>query len=106
MTGLLGVVPGPLPVLFAVSLIAGSARGIFTLVQATAVSDRWGHEQYARLNGLFTAPLMIASALAPFVGAVLSDLLGTYQAGFVVLAAVGLAAALALAGERVPPRSH
>lgn len=106
MTGLLGLVPGPLPVLFAISLIAGGARGIFTLVQATAVSDRWGHEQYAHLNGVFTAPLMIASALAPFVGAALSDLLGTYQAGFVALAVLGLAAVLVLARERVPPKSH
>jgi predicted MFS family arabinose efflux permease len=40
VTTLLGVVPGPALLLIAGAVLAGVARGIFTLVQATAITDR------------------------------------------------------------------
>jgi MFS family permease len=89
-TGLLAFVPGPLALLVAASILTGNARGIFTLLEATAVSDRWGTARFARLNGIFNAPLMVATALAPFVGAGLASLLGNYPDAFAVLAAIGV----------------
>jgi MFS family permease len=90
-TGLLAAVPGPYLLLVAIALVAGYARGLATLLSATAVSDRWGTSRYARLNGVFTAPLMAASALAPFLGAALAALLGGYPAAFAALTLLGAA---------------
>lgn len=39
------------------------------VLAATAVSDRWGVGRYARLNGMFNAPMMAASAIARFIDA-------------------------------------
>ena len=89
-TALLAVLPGPTPLLIAVAMLAGAARGVFTLLQATAISDRWGTVHYGRLNGLLSAPALIATALAPWAGAALAQTLGGYPAVFAVLA--GLAA--------------
>ncbi|MEV0071225.1 MFS transporter [Amycolatopsis sp. NPDC050768] len=84
--------------LIAAAIVAGMARGIFTLLQATAITDRWGATHYGRLNGLLSAPMTITMALAPFAGAGLATLFGGYTPAFLVLAAVNVAAAvLALA---------
>ncbi|HUQ58365.1 MFS transporter [Lentzea sp.] len=99
VTALLGVVPGPAPLLIAGSVLAGVTRGIFTLVQATAITDRWGAVHYGQLNGLLTAPVMLTAAIAPWAGSALAAWLGGYPAVFVVLGAIGvLAAALSTAG--------
>ena len=45
-----------------------------------------GTSAYGTLNGLLTAPALVASASAPFVGAALAQLLGSYSAAFLVLA--------------------
>ncbi|MET9227795.1 MFS transporter [Lentzea sp. NPDC003310] len=103
VTTLLGVVPGPALLLVAGSVLAGVARGIFTLVQATAVTDRWGAVHYGRLSGLLTVPVMLTAAVAPWAGSALAGWLGGYPAVFVVLGVIGvLAAALSTAG--VPGR--
>ena len=52
------------------SAIAGVARGLLTLIQATSVTDRWGIEHFGRLNGILGAPVMLAAALAPFGGSI------------------------------------
>ncbi|MDX8037088.1 MFS transporter [Lentzea sp. BCCO 10_0856] len=99
VTALLGVVPGPALLLIAGSVLAGVTRGIFTLVQATAITDRWGAVHYGQLNGLLTAPVMLTAAIAPWAGSALAAWLGGYPAVFVVLGAIGvLAAALSTAG--------
>ena len=41
-TLILALLPGPALLLMAASILAGTTRGIFTLLHATAVSDRWG----------------------------------------------------------------
>jgi MFS family permease len=94
VTTLLGVVPGPALVLIAGSVIAGVTRGIFTLVQATAITDRWGAVHYGRLNGLLTAPVMLTAAVAPWAGSALASVLGGYPAVFVVLGVAGVLAAV------------
>jgi len=94
VTALLGVVPGPALLLIAGSVLAGVTRGIFTLVQATAITDRWGAVHYGQLNGLLTAPVMLTAAIAPWAGSALAAWLGGYPAVFVVLGAIGVLAAV------------
>jgi MFS family permease len=101
-TALLAALPGPAVLLIAVAMLAGAARGVFTLLQATAISDRWGSAHYGRLGGILTAPAMLATALAPWAGAALAEALGGYPAVFVVLAIVAAVAA-ALAAGTIPP---
>jgi len=86
-TALLGVLTTALLLVLG-AIAAGMARGVFTLVQATAVTDRWGRRYYGHLTGLLSAPMTITMALAPFTGAALAELLGSYAAAFLVLGAV------------------
>jgi MFS family permease len=96
-TGLLAVLPGPPPLLIAAAMLTGTARGVFTLLQATAISDRWGATHYGRLNGLLSAPGLVATAFAPWAGAALADQLGGYPAVFLILTGcAALAAVLAI----------
>jgi MFS family permease len=93
---LLGLLPGPALALVIAAVLAGAARGSYTLLQATAVTDRWGATHYGQLNGLLSAPATLAAALAPWAGAALAGPLGGYPAVFLVLGLLGvLAAALA-----------
>ncbi|CAM5254846.1 MFS transporter [Streptomyces griseomycini] len=90
----LAAAPGPYALLIAVSIVAGMVRGNLTLLQATAVTDRWGATHYGRLSGLLAAPATTAAALAPFAGAALAVPLGGYEPLFFLLATVSVAAAL------------
>ena len=102
-TALLGLVPGPAVLLVAAAMLAGAARGVLTLLQATAVSDRWGATHYGRLNGVFLAPSTIATALAPWAGAALSEVMGGYPPVFVLLAVLSAVAGVLAVGT-VPRR--
>ncbi|MGQ0573980.1 MAG: MFS transporter [Pseudonocardia sp.] len=93
-TALLAAVPGPASVLVAIAILVGATRGVHTLLQATAVSDRWGPVHYGRLNGVLGAPVLVAAAVAPWMGSALAGLLGSYSAVFWLLAAVAALAAL------------
>jgi MFS family permease len=97
-TAALAVVPGPAGLLLALGLLVGAARGLFTLLQATAVSDRWGSAHYGRLNGLLGAPSMVAAAVAPWGVSVLGDGLGSYSPVVGLLAALTALAMLAMLG--------
>jgi MFS family permease len=77
----------------AVAFLAGAVRGVYTLVQGTAVSDRWGTRHYPALHGIFTAPVTIAIAIAPAGGALFAAWLGSYSAAFYILAGLTLAGA-------------
>lgn len=92
-TALLGVVTS-MPALITVAILAGFARGIMTLLQATAVTDRWGPTHYGHLSGILSAPISLTTALGPWIGAALASLLHGYAPMFLVLGAVGIAAAL------------
>lgn len=85
-TLILGLLPGPAALLLAVAVIAGAVRGVFTLTEATLVTDYWGPERYAVLNGVFNAPLVAAGAIAPAAGAGIAAAAGSYPALFAVLA--------------------
>jgi MFS family permease len=82
----------------AAAVLAGAVRGNFTLLMATAVSDRWGTQAFGAVNGIFLAPVTTATALAPAAGALLNHWLGTARLTFFLLAGLATAgAALALA---------
>ncbi|MFG2234494.1 MFS transporter [Streptomyces sp. NPDC048723] len=93
-TAALALTPGPVPLLVILAVLAGVVRGNLTLLQATAVTDRWGTAQYGRLSGLLGAPAHIAAALAPWAGAVLAGPLGGHQNLFLLLAALSLVATI------------
>jgi MFS family permease len=97
-TALLALLPGPAALLIAAAMLVGAARGLFTLLQATAISDRWGPAHYGRLNGILSAPAMVATALAPWAGAVLAGVLDGYPAVFVLLACLAAVAAALITG--------
>jgi len=89
--GLLGAVSTTYAVVVVV-LVAGAARGCLTLLRATAVTDRWGTRHYAQLSAAMSLPVALAGAAAPWLGAQLASWLGSYAAGFLVLAGVNAAA--------------
>lgn len=102
-TVLIGVFTS-LTVLVAVTVAAGMARGVMTLLQATAVTERWGPKHYGHLSGILSAPVMLTTALGPFIGAALAGMLGGYAAMFVMLGALAAVAALLAAGSGVSPQ--
>jgi MFS family permease len=94
---LLAFLPGPAVVLIVIAVVLGAVRGCHTLLQATAVSDRWGTQDFGTINGVFTAPMTAVGALAPVSGPALAGLLGGYSAMVVVMAVMLTAAAFAAA---------
>ncbi|MES9540776.1 MFS transporter [Actinomadura sp. NPDC000600] len=96
---MLAALPGPVPLLVAVAVLVGAMRGIATLLQATAVSDRWGTAAYGSLSGILAAPVTIAGAIAPAAGAGLAAALGGYPAMFAALAAIAALAAAVASGS-------
>ncbi|WP_406369238.1 MFS transporter [Streptomyces sp. NBC_00647] len=107
-TAALALVHGPIPLLILLAVLAGVVRGNLTLLQATAISDRWGTSHYGRLSGLLSAPVTVAAALAPWAGAALAGSLGGYDGLFLAVAALSVAAVvLALAsGWGTIPEAH
>ena len=97
-TAALALAPASVGLLIALGMVLGLARGVYTLVQATAVTDRWGPAAYGTLNGLLTAPALVAAAVAPFAGAALAQLLGSYAGAFLALAGLAAAAAALMLG--------
>ncbi|MFJ9865401.1 MFS transporter [Streptomyces sp. NPDC101165] len=102
-TAALALVPGPYPLLLGLSIAAGMVRGNLTLLQATAVTDRWGPARYGRLSGLLAAPATTASALAPLAGAALAVPMGGYPQMFGTLASLSLLASVIALGTSVRP---
>lgn len=96
-TALLGAVTTA-AALVGAAIGAGLVRGLFTLIQATAITDRWGSTHYGRLGGLMSAPIVLVMALAPWAGTALAGATGSYATAYLVLAVVAaLAALLAIA---------
>ena len=93
-------------VLIIIAVVAGMVRGILTLVQATAVTDRWGSTHYGQLTGVLSAPATLTAALAPWIGAALAAALGGYPPMFWVMAGIAaVAAVLGLASVPAPRSS-
>lgn len=92
-------------VLMGISLLAGTSRGVSTLLQATAVTDRWGPRAYGRLSGVMSAPIMLAVAVSPWLGAVIAEQLDSFEAMYFILAGIGALAAVLLAFS-IPRTRH
>lgn len=101
-TGALAVWQSPLVLVCVLTFASGTVRGIFTLIQATAVVDRWGVGDIGHRNGILAGAITVVSAFAPWVGALLAAVLGSYDATFAVLAGLAAASMLLLLGRRVP----
>ena len=97
-TAMLALAPTQAWVLFAVAVLVGVSRGLYTLIQATAVSDRWGTSSYGQLSAILSAPILLASAVAPFAGAVLAKATGSQRDAFLILATIALVAAIGVWG--------
>ncbi|MGJ3508024.1 MFS transporter [Enemella sp. A6] len=95
----LALTPGPVWLLIAVAIFAGAARGCHTLLQATAVSDRWGTENFGAINGVFSAPMTFVGALAPVAGPALAGWLGGFAKMAIVMSALLTVAVVLAAGE-------
>lgn len=87
-TVVLAKLSGPAIVFLMVSVLVGVSRGVFTLIQATAVSDRWGTVRFGHINAIMSTPIMLAAAAAPWAGSALAEVVGSYSAAFLVLAGV------------------
>ena len=99
-TAMLATVTGPLWLLTGIAMAAGTVRGNLTLLQATAVTDRWGTHAYGRLTATLTAPVTIAGALAPWAGAALTGPVGGYTHLFYLLAVASACAAILTLSSR------
>jgi MFS family permease len=93
----------PFALIAVVSFASGFARGMFTLVQATAISDRWGPTAYGARNGVLSGTTMAASALAPWAGSFLADIVGGHAVAFWFLALGMLVAAAGIRPGRRRP---
>jgi MFS family permease len=90
------LLPGPLWLLIVLAVATGAVRGSHTLIQASAVADRWGTQNYGAINGVFGAPITILMALAPALGPLIATGLGSYSLmtlamGGLVLVALAIA---------------
>lgn len=96
----LALVPGPVALLVGVAVIAGMVRGCNTLLLATAVSDRWGTQNFGALQGVFAAPVTVVGALAPAAGPAIASALGGYPAMAVVMAVIASIGVITAVGTR------
>lgn len=103
-TGALAVWQSPFVLVCVLAFASGTVRGIFTLVQATAVVDRWGVGDIGHRNGILTGAITVVSAFAPWVGAVLAAVFGSYDATFALLAGLAALSMLLLLSGREPVR--
>ena len=90
----------------AIAVVAGAARGLMTLVQATAVVDRWGRDGLGRLTGALAAPVTLAMACAPWLEAQLAAALDGHAAAFLVLAGLGSVGTVLVAASEDPPAAR
>jgi MFS family permease len=101
-TGALALWQSPLVLVCVLTFLSGTVRGVFTLIQATAVVDRWGVSDIGHRNGILAGAITGVSAFAPWVGALLAAVLGSYEATFGLLAGVAAASLLLLLKGREP----
>ena len=93
-SGRSALLPGPGWLLIAVAVLAGSVRGCHTLLQATAVSDRWGTQNFGTINGVFIAPMTFVGAFAPVAGPAVAGVLNGYPMMAAVMAVLLTGAAV------------
>jgi MFS family permease len=95
LLALMALVPGPPWLLVVIGVAAGAVRGAQTLVQGSAVADRWGTRNYGSINGVFAAPITIVGALGPSLGPVIAIAVGSYGGMALAMAGAALVALVA-----------
>ena len=100
----LATIHDPLVVVGVVSFAAGAARGIFTLVKATAVADRWGTTAYGARSAWISGSVTAVAALAPWACAATADATGSFATTFLLLAGLAAVAAALTPGVAQPKR--
>lgn len=90
--GALALVPGPQWLLIVIAVAAGAVRGAQTLVQGSAVIERWGARSYGSINGVFAAPITIVAAIGPALGPLAAMAAGGYAPMALVAAGAALIA--------------
>ena len=95
LLALMAVVPGPPWLLVVIGMAAGAVRGAQTLVQGSAVADRWGTRNYGSINGVFAAPITVVAALGPALGPILAGAIGGYGAMALAMSGVAILALVA-----------
>ncbi|GAA2271586.1 MFS transporter [Glycomyces scopariae] len=98
------LIAGPVWLVFATVIVLGAARGAFTLLDATIVTDHWGPAGYGTLHGILTAPATAALALSPWAGAHLATWTGGNPQLFTLLATLTATAAIIVLIERITKR--
>lgn len=92
LLALIALLPGPPWLLVVVGVALGAVRGAQTLVQGSAVADRWGTRSYGAINGVFAAPITAVAALGPALGPVAASAIGSYASMGLLAAALALVA--------------
>lgn len=90
--GALALVPGAQWLLIVIAVAAGAVRGAQTLVQGSAVIERWGARSYGSINGVFAAPITIVAAIGPALGPLAAMAAGGYAPMALVAAGAALIA--------------
>ncbi|OEU97005.1 MFS transporter [Streptomyces oceani] len=96
--GAFALIPGPVWLLLVLATLVGMVRGNFTLLQATAVADRWGTHAYGRLSAVLAVPVTVTTAITPFAATALASILGGSPSLFLVLALCSAVAAVLALG--------
>lgn len=103
------VLPMDFLVAASICIVYGAMNGIFTIVRGMAVPEMLCRRAYGTINGLITAPVLFARALAPAGAAALWALGESYTAVLIVSLAGALLAALSFwfaarsRGQRLDP---
>lgn len=92
----LALLPSPAWLLLVLAGLIGAARGITTLIMASGISELWGPRHYAVLAGWLSTPVAVAGAVAPWVGSLIAERVGSYGVAFVLLGACTVASAALL----------
>lgn len=102
----LALLPSPAWLLLVLAGLIGAARGITTLIMASGISELWGPRHYAVLAGWLSTPVALAGAVAPWVGSLTAEWVGSYGVAFVLLGACTVASGALLipAMRRAPVR--
>lgn len=88
--GLLAMAGGSAWILFAYTVVQGSAIGVMTILKPVLIAEIMGPEDYGTVAGAIQIPGLVALAAAPLVGANILDALG-------VRGLVGMSALLSVA---------
>lgn len=93
---------GSVPVMIGFAIVFGVANGLVTIVRGGLVPEYFGHAHIGRISGAMSAVALVARAAAPWSAALVLVAIGDYRGVMWLLAALGVAAAVAFWLARPP----